>query len=467
MRRRDHNPLPPARLTALAGAVGCLATAAVLAVPWLRFAYRSVEGHLVLETVAALVAALVALLLYGRFRRSGSLQELLLVHAMAFLAIAAFGLVAIPIAVGADITSAVTTWAPLLVRFAAAVLFLVAALVPGRQVTRRADLTREAVVIGALLVAVVMAATLLDEYLPSAVTALSPPEASGHPRFEGHRLVIALQLANLACYAAASVAFTRQAQRTSDELVSWLGAAAAINAWARINYLLYPSIYSEWLYWGDLLRLLFYLLLLIGAVREIHAYWTAQAEAAVLYERRRLARDLHDGAVQELGYIAAQARTLSSRPDRQAPERILAAADRALDETRRAVAALSAPPEEPLADTLERAACEIAGRYHVALRTGLDPTVDVPFEHREALVRITREAVANAARHGRPQQVEVRLRPGELIIADDGQGFDPLQGGRPGGFGLTSMRDRAAGIGAQLTIDSAMGTGTQVVVRWR
>jgi len=77
------------RRTVAAAGFGLLVTVAVLGVPSLRFAYRSVGGHLVLETAVTLVAALVALLLYGRYRRRPSLSTLLLVHAMSLLALSA------------------------------------------------------------------------------------------------------------------------------------------------------------------------------------------------------------------------------------------------------------------------------------------------------------------------------------------------------------------------------------------
>jgi signal transduction histidine kinase len=249
-------------------------------------------------------------------------------------------------------------------------------------------------------------------------------------------------------------------------LLRWLAAGAALGACARVNYLLFPSLYSEWLYTGDLLRLGFYLMLLVGAVSEIVKYWSAQVATAATLERERLARDLHDGAVQELGYIWSQSLVMTRRPDAATAQRVHAAAERALDETRRVVDALNASPDEPLADSLRRAAADVANRYAAVLKLDLDESVHVDGDHREALVRIVREAVGNAARHASATVIEVVMTPGVVRVRDDGRGFDPAAGGRPGGHGLAIMRDRAEGAGGRFRIESAAGRGTTVEVTW-
>jgi signal transduction histidine kinase len=451
------------RRTVVAAVAGGLVTVLVAGLPSVRLVYRSPEGHLVLETAVAMVGGLVALLVYGRFRRRHALQDLLLVHSLSVLAVAALFFIAIPLVLGATQTSAITTWAPLLVRLVGSVLLLCAALTSRRHVITGAQPRREALVAAALLVCLAVLVQLLATSLPTAVTALPPPETSAQPLVEGHPLVIAAQLANLLCFAAASVLFTRQAARTGDELVGWVGAACAVGAWARVNYLLFPSLYSEWLYTGDFLRLGFYLLLLVGAVREIHAYWAAQSEAAVFAERRRLARDLHDGTVQELGYIRRTARAQSLNSP--AAAQIEAAADRAMDEARRAIAALTAPVDEPAGTALRRAVSEVGARYDVPVHVLDEGDAQLPAEHREALVRIAREAVSNAARHGKPSAVTFILRAQQLVIEDDGIGFLAATV-PPGHFGLISMRDRAEGIGAELSVESSPGAGTKVAVRW-
>ena len=450
------------RRTLAATLLSSAVTGMVFVVPAVRFAYRSPEGRLLIETVAACVAALTALLFYGRYRRSRSLQALLLVHALAVLSVAAFGLMVLPMVGGVSTDSAVSTWAPLVVRLVGALLLVSAALAAHRKVGPGASLLRELLIGFALLLGVVITVQLLAAGLPAAVAAFPSPEESTAPRLAGHPLVLAVQAVVLVCYALASVAFTRQAARSGDELSSWIGAAAGVGAVARLNYLIYPSLYSDWLYIGDLLRLAFYVLLLVGAVREVQAYWVAQATVAVFEERRRLARDLHDGALQEIGFIRNEARNLHG----EAAARVASAAERALDETRAAVAATAAPPGELLASALRRSVTEVADRYGVHIRWDLTDDGKVDDERRDDLLRIAREAVINAARHGRASTVVLRLRDGELMVRDNGLGFDPGAPRRPGAFGLISMTERAEGIGGRLEVRSEPGGGTEVRAWW-
>ena len=97
--------------------------------------------------------------------------------------------------------------------------------------------------------------------------------------------------------------------------------------------------------------------------------------------------------------------------------------------------------------------------------------MEVSAEQGEALVRIAAEAVRNAVRHGKAEQIDLVLAadPLCLSITDDGRGFTGTLGvaGPAGGFGLTSMRERARGIGAEFSISSRPGEGTTVLVTRR
>jgi signal transduction histidine kinase len=312
--------------------------------------------------------------------------------------------------------------------------------------------------IGALAVAVQLASSSL----PDVVAVAAAPTASALPRLEPHPAFLAAQILNLICYAFAAVAFTMQGRRSQDEFVAWIGAACAMGACARMNYALFPSIYSGWFYFGDALRLAFFLLLLTACLRELQAYWATQVTQAAESERRRLARDLHDGAVQELGYLRSQILLVDDETIRG---RMLGAAERALDETRRALFALTSTGDETAADAVRSAVCEVQDRYDIPVHLELqDPGVGA--EETEALVRLAREAVSNAARHGGPTSIRVALGPGRLVVEDDGRGFDPRERGGRRGFGLVSMRDRAEGLGGRCDVRSAPGAGTRVEVTW-
>ena len=200
------------------------------------------------------------------------------------------------------------------------------------------------------------------------------------------------------------------------------------------------------------------------AAREVRSYWRAQATAAVLEERRRLARDLHDGMAQELALIRRNVRRL----DRADPivQRVEAGSARALHESRRAIAALTEPLDQPLDEALEDTANEVAAREETHVALDLAPGVEASPQVREALLRITAEAITNAARHGGADLIRVELAEGEgmrLRIVDNGRGFDAADR-RPGSFGLTSMRERASRLGGRVSVRSAVGSGTEVEV---
>jgi signal transduction histidine kinase len=208
-------------------------------------------------------------------------------------------------------------------------------------------------------------------------------------------------------------------------------------------------------------------------------------ELALVQERARLARELHDAMSQSLFslQLAADAATRLLDSD-------LAAAARQLDTVR----ALSTRISTELRSTVEglrpadlerdglvaalRAHLTVAARAHDTpveltvdeLLPGLDPDV----EHQ--VLRVAQEAVTNALRHASARRVAVDLRRREsdvavdeirLRVTDDGRGFDPgARGVRSRRLGLTSMHERAASVGGGLTITSEPGAGTIVELRF-
>jgi signal transduction histidine kinase len=286
-------------------------------------------------------------------------------------------------------------------------------------------------------------------------------------RIEGHWAIQALQLVGLAAFATAAAGFTRRVERTGDELLRWLAIAAVLGAAARLNYLLYPSTFTEWVYTGDFFRLLFYVVILIAALREIDAYSRGVGRAATLEERGRLARDLHDGLAQELAGISRNLRWLDEQDRFVARAR--ASADRALLQARRALAALTDRSAERTDVALAEAARLIAEREGTRVVLHLARDVNLDGSEREALILIASEAITNAARHGAAELVRLELTDGRRVrlrITDYGRGFHPeAVNARPRhGFGLESMRARAEAIGADLEIRSRPGQGTEVVV---
>lgn len=459
-----HTSVPTAALTAAGWVAGFTVTALIIGTPYLVYGVHSPALHLVLGTVDACVALLVAYLVYGRFRRSHRLQDLLLSEGLFLLAIAGLGLVLLLHLFEAR-PGTVDVWLPLALRTVAAALIAVASVSDRRAPSIGHGWGRSAPWL--LLLAAFGVFWLLRSHLPLALSAV-PPSSAQRPVIDGHPVLLGAQAFAALCFMVASIAFTVRAVRRHDELLRWLGPACALSAFARLNYVLFPSLYSDWLYTGDLLRTASYVLLLVGAAREISQYWSDRARTAVLDDRRRLAREIHDGLVQELVYIRAEARSLPGAGERTGT--IVAACDRALDEARAAVDALGRSGEESLASLLHSAAGQVAERYDARLDVEVDHTVSADPEQRHALVRIAREAVSNAIRHGGATCVRVRLcrEAGRhrLLVEDDGRGFDVAAVARGNGFGLTSMRERARALPGDLEIRTAPGEGTSVGVTW-
>ena len=454
------------RVTAITAAgLGLAVTILVAFVPGLQFAYRSSAGHLALENVDASIAALIAVLFYGRHRRSRSARDLLVSLAFALLSLTGVMLVLLP-AFARHPGVVWTSWIPLVVRLFAAGMIALAASNPARRTDDRRSVLCAGGVAAAVLLGVILAGVLAGDRFPAPLNPNVSPASSHRPLLIGSPALLAAQAAHAFLYAVAAMLFVVQAERTRDELTSWLGVGCVLAAFARVNYFLFPSLYSQWLYVGDFLRTGFYLVLGYGALRELQSYWQLHSEAAVFAERRRLARDLHDGTVQELGYIRAVARRAAGSPlDTATADRIGAAAERALAEARQAIAALSMPLDEPLEDVLRRAAEEMADRYDVHVQVSAIERGDLERDKRDAVVRVVREAVSNAARHAQAGRIDVRVAPGCVEVHDDGKGFDP-HSVSDGGFGLVSMRERAEAVGARFELTSAAGAGTTVRMEW-
>jgi signal transduction histidine kinase len=186
----------------------------------------------------------------------------------------------------------------------------------------------------------------------------------------------------------------------------------------------------------------------------------------VLEERRRIARDLHDGLAQELAFMVTTTRKMVDERygDRELIQ-LASAAERALDESRRGIASLTQRNSQPFEAALVQTVEEVGGRLGAQVLVTADAAPRLTQERQEQLLRIVREAVTNAVRHGSANVVRVEFSNGRglhLRIEDDGVGFDPA-GVHPNGFGLIGMRERAAALGGQLFIAST-SEGTQIEV---
>jgi signal transduction histidine kinase len=195
---------------------------------------------------------------------------------------------------------------------------------------------------------------------------------------------------------------------------------------------------------------------------------------AVLAERGRFAREIHDSLAQGLTSISLQLECvrdeIGTEPARARRhlENARSLVRDSLREARRTVWNLRplALGEADLATALQRFADDLTRAGGITAHQEIEGTPrPLPAEHEGALLRIGQEALTNAVRHAAPRKIAVRLRYGgdwvTLSVRDDGGGFDVAE--RAGqGFGLTGMHERVAALGGSLSIDSRAGEGTEV-----
>lgn len=198
-------------------------------------------------------------------------------------------------------------------------------------------------------------------------------------------------------------------------------------------------------------------------------------ELTIAGERARIAHELHDAVAQKLFSLRLTAQAATTLVDRDPPRakdelhEIARLSAEAADELRAAVVELrpAALDEDGLVATLRTQAQVLDRAHHATVSFDCEGVRALPAAQEEALLRVAQEAVHNALRHAGAAQVRISLaRRGSgalLRIADDGCGFDPASVRREGRhLGLASMRDRAAGVGGALTVESEPGKGTAI-----
>ncbi len=189
-------------------------------------------------------------------------------------------------------------------------------------------------------------------------------------------------------------------------------------------------------------------------------------------ERRRIARDLHDGVVQDL---AAVSYSLAAAAER-APEPFDAELRGAAAETRQGIRQLRTLLVEIYPPELHRAGlpAALADLLTASEARGIETTLEIDTEvelGREAeilLFRVAQEALRNVTKHAGATHVGVTVERKDgrvqLLVEDDGAGFDPQRVDGAGHFGLRMLADLARESGGELDVDSAPGTGSRVSV---
>ena len=195
---------------------------------------------------------------------------------------------------------------------------------------------------------------------------------------------------------------------------------------------------------------------------------------------QHLARELHDSVSQALYAILLGTHTAQKQLER-APDKAAGAltyvenlAQAGIAEMRALIFELrpESLEQEGLVGVLRKQVDALETRHGLEAEARLCDEPDLPFASKQVLLRVAQEAMHNIVKHARASTVRVHLRRTrsngsarlELVVRDDGVGFDP-GGDFPGHLGLTSMRERLGALGGDLDIDSTPGEGTTVTAR--
>jgi signal transduction histidine kinase len=203
---------------------------------------------------------------------------------------------------------------------------------------------------------------------------------------------------------------------------------------------------------------------------------------AIVEERERIGKDLHDGVIQAIYAVGLSLDDVPEMMDSE-PEEAQRRVERAIDNLDQTIRDIRnfifglRPALRDGVDVVEGLAAladefRVNTMIDVELRAG--PTVTTPVigpDRTVELLAIAREALGNIARHARATRAEITVEPDpeiagvEIVVADNGTGFDPAAPRGIGHQGLRNMRTRAISIGATLLVDSRAGAGTRIIIR--
>ncbi len=216
--------------------------------------------------------------------------------------------------------------------------------------------------------------------------------------------------------------------------------------------------------------------LAIQLTRLAHEAQEQARQAAVLEERNRLAREIHDTMAQGFAAIAMQVQGVR-RHGGPLPQQVASSLDQVMDlarenllEARRSVHALRPRVLDGagLRDAFTRLVdgAQRGAAIPLVLEVSGTPSAPEPVEHE--IVRIAQEAITNAVRHAGASRIWVRLLADEtglrLVVGDDGRGFESE--GATSGYGVRGMQERAERIDASLTLVTEPGGGTELILAW-
>ncbi|WP_165422911.1 sensor histidine kinase [Ktedonosporobacter rubrisoli] len=202
-----------------------------------------------------------------------------------------------------------------------------------------------------------------------------------------------------------------------------------------------------------------------------------QQKLAIIEERNRLARDLHDSVKQQVFAISMQAGAalLYLEKDKPRTHKHLQAIDQLAYQAQQELVSIlqelrpSALEELGLTAALREYVLNWSRQNEIMLKLALQEITDLPWKAGEALLRVVQEALSNVSRHSKARQIYVRLEREQdevfLEISDDGIGFEPEQVAT--GLGLADMQTRLQRLEGRLSIESSPGQGTRIVATYQ
>jgi len=207
-------------------------------------------------------------------------------------------------------------------------------------------------------------------------------------------------------------------------------------------------------------------------------------EKAIIDERERIARELHDGMAQVLGYVNTKAmavRLMLQKGKIQDADRQLSQLEEAARslfvDVREAILGLKMAGEvgSSLPSAVNNYVAQFTRLSDIPVKVTIQPQIqdlNLPTDKELQLLRIIQEGLSNIRKHANTSRIWIDLQVAEntlqLQIRDDGQGFDPktvTSDGQLNHYGLDSMRERAEAIGASFALDSQIGGGTKILVQ--
>ena len=298
-----------------------------------------------------------------------------------------------------------------------------------------------------------------------------------------------LQIASCALFFMVALLYRRLYRRDARLLHAFLATGLLVAGFSQLHFALEPTVTAGTVTAADVLRVLSYGILFFGieaqaqadagqlrrANSELERLRELEAANAVLAERSRLAREVHDGLAQDLWFAKLlQARIAQDESvdegTRSTAREVLAALDIALADARQAVMALRTAPDagSSLEQVLASYVDDFGERF--GLRSAfevVDRLPTLPPRTEAEVLRIIQEALNNVGKHADATivrvQVETLGRHVRFTVIDNGRGFEPdaVDEGR---FGVRSMHERAQLVGGRLDINSRRSEGTRVIL---